>query len=140
MSSGKKKGRSLDNGNLNRKSKSGQGSACYSTSLFSKTCLHNGYSSRAVPRDELRDAVGSRSVRSFPVNVIVGEDLPRSPCCQASQHNETEGRTGLGKVQSVGKTLGEQRSCAGGEWRTWMQEIRLLEDMECGGSERSRSN
>ncbi|KAI4380286.1 hypothetical protein MLD38_006493 [Melastoma candidum] len=129
-SSGKKKGRSLDDGNLGRNSKSGQASTCSSTTSFSRACLNNSYSSRAALRNEPRDAMGTRSVRFCPVNVIVGEDLPRGPSSRASQHSKTEGGNGSGKVRSTGRTSGEQRSCPGEEWRTWMQEIRLLKDME----------
>ncbi|KAJ4708972.1 Protein BIG GRAIN 1-like A [Melia azedarach] len=65
-------------------SKSGQGSTCSSASSFSRSCLSKNSPST---RERLRNGV-KRSVRFYPVSIIVDEDC--RPCGQKSLYEEEE--------------------------------------------------
>lgn len=66
---------------LDRKSKSANASTCSSASSFSRSCLSNTPSSRGRSSNDVK-----RSVRFYPVSVIVDEDC--QPCGQKSLYKE----------------------------------------------------
>ncbi|KAI3512516.1 hypothetical protein L1887_19832 [Cichorium endivia] len=69
---------------LDRKSKSANASTCSSASSFSRSCLSNTPSSRGKLSNGM-----TRSVRFYPVSVIVDEDC--QPCGHKSLHEEEAG-------------------------------------------------
>ncbi|PKI34035.1 hypothetical protein CRG98_045568 [Punica granatum] len=79
-----KKPKSYDDSNMERKSKSVQASTCSSASSFSRSCL-----SKNSPgtREKLRDGA-KRTVRFYPVSVIVDEDL--KPCGHKCLYGQDE--------------------------------------------------
>lgn len=73
--------RSCDDASLERKSKSAQTSTCSSASSFSRSCLSKTPSSRGKSSNGAK-----RSVRFYPVSVIVDEDC--QPCGHKSLHED----------------------------------------------------
>ena len=74
-----------EDANAERKAKSGQASTCSSASSFSRSCL-----SKTSPssREKMRNNGVKRTVRFYPVSVIVGEDS--RPCGHKCLYEEEE--------------------------------------------------
>nr|XP_043637562.1 protein BIG GRAIN 1-like B [Erigeron canadensis] len=84
---------------LDRKSKSANASTCSSASSFSRSCLSNTPSSRGKLSSETK-----RSVRFYPVSVIVGED------CQPRGHKSLyENETRLESVEFAHKSIHDKK-------------------------------
>lgn len=87
-----------DTANLERKSKSAHASACSSASSFSRSCLSKTPSSRGKLSNGMK-----RSVRFYPVSVIVDEDC--QPCGHKSLYEE---ESNLQAVKFVRNNINEE--------------------------------
>ncbi|XP_077234634.1 protein BIG GRAIN 1-like A [Tasmannia lanceolata] len=94
-------GGQVDDFSLDRKPKSGQASTCSSVSSYSRSCLSKTPSSRGKSVNGVK-----RSVRFYPVSVIVDEDC--RPCGQKCLYEEERNLTAGRKMGESPYLLGEE--------------------------------